>query len=210
MAEVNKYSQGGEEIEIARIFKVLGVEKGRLADLGAGDGYALSNTRRLIENGWTGVLLDGDPRGASDVDKVWITKDTIVLELIKRIASINFLNIDLDGNDYHILEAVLESCSPDLIVAEYNPIFQRDEAVVMPYNPDHVWNNDTYYGMSLAACEQVGKRFGYTLIHLHGGINAFLLRDDHAKAHPELVGTINYAIKYGHKPHDPSKEWLRL
>ncbi len=212
MAYVNKYSQRGEEVVIQEIFEVLGIEKGHLVDLGAGDGYTLSNTRALLERGWTGTLLDGDPRGAKDVQKVWITK-----ELAAHFGSMScdFLNIDLDGNDYWILREFIGhdgigEKGPSLIVAEYNPIFPRDEAVVMPYNEAHVWNNDTYYGMSLAAVEMLAKEFGYTLIHLHGGINAFLLRNDHAAAHPELIEPIDYKIKFGHRSHPPGKQWTKL
>lgn len=205
--QVNKYSQRGEELEIARIFNVLGIEKGHLVDLGAGDGIYLSNTRRLLENGWTGLLLDGDPRGAKDVTKQWITKESVG----GCPPETDFLNIDLDGNDYWILRAFLETgCKPSLIAAEYNPIFDRHEAKVMPYNEAHVWNNDTWYGMSLAAVEKLGKEFGYTLCHLHGGINAFLLRNDHAEAHPELVEPIEYEIKYGHKRHTHTTPWITL
>ncbi len=80
----------------------------------------------------------------------------------------------------------------------------------MPYNEAHVWNNDTYYGMSLAACEQLGKQYGYTLMHLHAGINAFLLRNDHAKARPELIRPIEYRQKFDHKPHPAGKPWTTL
>jgi hypothetical protein len=99
---------------------------------------------------------------------------------------------------------------PDLIVAEINPIFLRNEAKVMPYNGSHQWAGDTYYGMSLAAAEHLAKEYGYTLCHLHAGINAFLLRDDHAKAHPELVRPINYVQKFDHKRHNPALTWVDL
>jgi hypothetical protein len=99
---------------------------------------------------------------------------------------------------------------PDLIVCEINPIFARDEAKVMPYNPEHVWDGTTYYGMSLAAAEELGKQYGYTLAYLHAGINAFLLRNDMAKKHPELVRPIEYRVKWDHRPHNPAKEWITL
>jgi hypothetical protein len=80
----------------------------------------------------------------------------------------------------------------------------------MPYNGSHQWAGDTYYGMSLAAAEHLAKEYGYTLCHLHAGINAFLLRDDHAKAHPELVRPINYVQKKDHRAHDSSLPWITL
>lgn len=211
------YSQYGEQKVILETLAALGIKKGHLVDLGAGDGVYLSNSRALLEMGWTGDLYDGDPKGAKDVQKLWIT-----LESIGHISfDCDFLSIDIDGNDYHILSSMLswmderirdygDGKMPSLIVAEINPIFQRDEAVVMPYNEAHVWNNDTYYGMSLAACEQLAEKHGYTLMHLHHSLNAFFLRNSLAEAHPELIRPIEYQVKVNHRPHTPEKKWQRL
>lgn len=201
------YSQSGEQEHILHVFDVLGIKKGHLVDLGASDGVTMSNSRALLEKGWTGDLYDGDPKGAKDVQKAWIDQEWAGTQNLE----CQFLNIDLDGNDWHILKTVLE-CNgyPSLIVAEINPIFQRNEAKVMPYNEGHVWANDTYYGMSLAACEKLAAQYGYTLMHLHAGINAFLLRNDHAKARPELIRPIEYRQKFDHKPHPAGKPWTTL
>jgi hypothetical protein len=200
------YSQNGEQEHILHYLDTIGLKTGHLVDLGAGDGVTMSNTRALIERGWSGHLFDGDPKGAKDVDQMWITRDN------PAIIGCDFLNLDIDGNDFHVLGGLLDRSMerPSLIVCEINPIFQRDEAVVMPYNEAHVWNNDTYYGMSLAAAERLGAKYGYTLAYLHAGINAFLLRNDHAEAHPELIRPIDYKVKRDHAPHPPEKEWQRL
>jgi hypothetical protein len=208
------YSQNGEQAEILHIFDVIGIEKGHLVDIGAGDGVTMSNSRALLDNGWTGDLYDGDPKGAKDVKREWITKE-IAPFLVP--PTCDFLSIDIDGNDWHILRYILIfhkeneiGPRPSLIVAEFNPIFDRHEAKVMPYNGAHTWNNDTYYGCSLAALENLAKEFGYTLAMTHAGINAFLLRNDHAKAHPELIRPIEYKQKWDHPRHNPELPWVTL
>lgn len=215
MKYVNKYSQYGEEEHILHVFDVLGIEKGHLVDLGAGDGYYLSNSRALLDRGWTGDLYDGDPKGAKDVKRAWIDRDSVGMPGLAILIGkeVDFLSIDIDGNDYWILDRVLEQRNtplPSLIVCEINPIWQREEAVVMPYNEAHVWNNDTYYGMSLAACERLADEYGYTLMYLHHSLNAFLLRNDHAEKHPELLRPIEYQVKHNHRAHTPDKKWQRL
>ena len=203
------YSQNGEQEHILHYLDTIGITKGHLVDLGAGDGYTMSNTRALLDRGWTGDLYDGAPKGAKDVVKQWITAEAMPALVDCRC---KFLNLDLDGNDWHILKSIMEktACVPDLIVCEINPIFERNEAKVMPYNEAHVWQGDTYYGMSLAACEHLANLSGYTLAYLHAGINAFLLRNDHAEAHPELIQPIEYRVKRDHRPHDPSLPWITL
>lgn len=209
------YSQNGEQEHILHYLDTIGIKKGHLVDLGAGDGYTMSNTRALLERGWTGMMVDGDPKGSKDVYQAWIDVDWLRKSMsMWADGHSDFLNIDLDGNDYHILRELLAGTKvanrPALIVAEINPIFQRDEAKVMPYNEAHVWQGDTYYGMSLAACEQLGKEFGYTLAYLHAGINAFLLRNDHAEKYPELIRPIEYRVKVDHRPHPQGKPWVTL
>lgn len=49
------YSQNDEEDFIAEFFHG---KSGRFLDVGAYDGVQLSNTRRLLESGWSGVLVE--------------------------------------------------------------------------------------------------------------------------------------------------------
>lgn len=49
------YSQNGEDLIISEYF---GEFKGHLLDIGANNGVTFSNSRLLIESGWTGVLVE--------------------------------------------------------------------------------------------------------------------------------------------------------
>jgi len=52
------YSQGNEEAFIVEWFDG---RRGRFLDIGASDGIRYSNTRRLFELGWHGVLVEPSP-----------------------------------------------------------------------------------------------------------------------------------------------------
>lgn len=52
------YSQNNEE-EI--VLKYFGDHIGRLIDIGAFDGQSFSNTRALLEHGWSGVMIEPSP-----------------------------------------------------------------------------------------------------------------------------------------------------
>ena len=197
------YSQNGEAKYIAHAFNSLGIAKGHAVDLGAGDGRHLSNTRNLIENGWTADLYDGDPRGAEDVQKVWIDTDTVLSLVPDRF---QFLNLDLDGNDYWILKTILEAGRrPDLIVCEINPIHRVNDAMVMPYNPAHQWDGTVYYGMSITAADELTRRHGYYRWHLHAGINAFYVLKGHYLKLPPTDH--RYRMKWDHAADKKHREW---
>lgn len=52
---MKSYSQTGEDLFVLNYF---GDYKGTLLEIGANDGLTLSNSRLLIENGWTGHLIE--------------------------------------------------------------------------------------------------------------------------------------------------------
>lgn len=182
----------------------MGLQKGHVVDLGASYSEFGSNAKGLIEHrGWSHELYDGAPRpDESDVIKMWIDID------FRPQKQCDFLSIDLDGNDYWVLEKLLANgIAPALVLAEINPIWPRHEKRAIKYNKNHVWSNDTYYGMSLGALEALGHKHGYTLIYVHAGINAFLCRNDMLAKHPELLQPIKFAIKFDHKAHAEGREW---
>lgn len=59
--ETNRnYSQHGEQDYINQFFAPK-KEPGKLLDIGAADGVCFSNTRALLENGWSGTLVEPSP-----------------------------------------------------------------------------------------------------------------------------------------------------
>ena len=196
------YSQNGEQPHVIAFVEAMGLTTGHILEYGAGDGTTMSNTKALRDMGWTASLYDGEASGP--VKQAWIT-----LEWLKkqRDLSCDLFCIDLDGNDYHILEKCLKAKTfkPSLIVAEINPIFRRDEVAIMPYKADHQWAHDTWYGMSLAAAERLCTMHGYVLAYLHAGINAFFVKQEHA----HLCRPIDYRQKWDHRAHQHQTPWIR-
>lgn len=204
------YSQCGEEGFIEFILKNLGVEtRGYLIEFGAGDGITLSNSRYFIhEKSFQSTLFDGDPKGNDQVNKAWIDVDWAVglaKEFNDYVVNPDLFLIDLDGNDWYILDAFLSTIreKPKLVVCEINPIWKRDEARVIAYNPDHVWKNNTYYGMSLKAAEIMMKWHGYSLVFVNDSLNAYFVRTELLPGEPEPV---EYRVKKDHP--NGSRVWL--
>lgn len=68
------YSQGEEEKHILEFFDDY---IGWFLDIGAHDGKSNSNTRALAECGWSGILVDGDPRTIECLKQLYQNKPNI-------------------------------------------------------------------------------------------------------------------------------------
>ena len=55
---MGKYSQNNEDAEVIKYF---GDKVGTFIDIGANDGITLSNSRALVELGWTGAFVEPSP-----------------------------------------------------------------------------------------------------------------------------------------------------
>ncbi len=205
------YSQNGEEGIIGQIMNVIGAENKTYVDLGAGDGKYLSNTRFFDEQGWKGLKVDADPRGAEDVFKSFITVENVVqiMKDFEVLENFDFLSIDLDGNDGYILEAILAGgYRPKLIVAEFNGTIPKDKSVIIEYNSEHAWAEDDYYGFSFEAAKNIAIRNGYRVIAQNADTNVYMVRAD-LLANPDADFGVTYTPQQYHK-HNPNGKWIEV
>ncbi len=175
------YSQGGEDGVIARIFECIGATNRHFVEFGAWDGQYWSNTANLrLHGGWTGLLIDGDAERLREglVQPGIITPEN-VNEVFARHGvphDFDLLSVDIDGNEYWVWQAL--RYRPRVVVIEYNIFFGPDVARTIAYRRDHVWDETSYHGASLAALRKLGRSKGYSLIHTDRWFpNAFFVLD---------------------------------
>lgn len=202
------YSQTGEEGIIGYILAHISANK-FLVDLGAWDGQHLSNTKYFLDHqGYEGLLIDGDNHGNENVKQHFITKENIC-GLLKNYGCpkyFDFLNIDLDGNDYYILNEILSQYRPALICAEFNGTIDNGVSKTIAYNEHHTWGNDDYYGFSFEAGKKLAEANGYAVVFQNDSLNIYMVRKD------LLNGSefgVNYAVNKYH-PHNPNGEWVEI
>jgi len=193
--ESSVYSQNGEDGIIAEIFRRIGTTNKTFVEFGVGDGLQ-NNTRFLLQQGdWHGLWIEGSHElccaiqnncaqyiktGKLKLKESFITKDNIDALISDTFTGeIDLLSIDIDGNDFHIWNAI-KSIHPRVLITEYNPKFPPPSKLVMPYKADHIWETGTdYYGASLSAWEEQLVSDGYTLVGCDlSGTNAFWARSD--------------------------------
>ena len=171
------YSQTGEEGVLAGLFDAVGVTSRYLVDLGAGDGIALSNTRLLLERGWHGARFDAAYAG--DVHQERITAENVAEIFAKYAvpAEFDLLSLDVDGNDFWILRALLRAgYRPRVMCVEVNANLPAEPPVAVVYHPSLTFRDSDYYGASLGAFARLAEAHGYCLVHVQANMNAFFVQ----------------------------------
>lgn len=196
--EFSIFSQNGEDGIIQYLLSRVGPRERFFVEFGVQD-YRESNTRFLLtKDYWSGLILDADDAHLRYVQKesflyqdrdlqavqAFLTKENIVA-LFRKYGvpeELGLLSVDIDGNDYWILEA-LESYRPAILVAEYNAFFGPKKILSLPYlERFERWQahpSGYYFGASLAALHFLLSPRGFALVACDArGSNAFFVRRD--------------------------------
>lgn len=195
--EFQVYSQFGEDGIIQWLIHNVDIGSKTFVEFGVED-YTEANTRFLLMNdNWTGLVMDGSKENMDrlrnwkwfwkyDLKAVdaFITRDNInqLITAAGFQGDIGILSIDLDGNDWWILNAI-ECVSPRILICEYNNIFGAEKKVTVPYDAEFVRNkkhySNLYWGCSIAAfCGWAEKNGYYYMGSNSAGNNAFFVRKD--------------------------------
>lgn len=195
--EFQVFSQRGEDGILQYIISKIDIPNKIFVEFGV-ENYTESNTRLLlINNHWSGLVIDGDAsniRFIKDDFIYWkydvtalhsfITRENIdgIITGYTSCRDIGLLSVDIDGNDYWVWEAI-GSISPRIVTCEYNSAFGANEKVSVPYDPAFIRGrahySELYWGASLAAFCHLAEKKGYDFIGCAGaGVNAFFVRKD--------------------------------
>lgn len=93
---------------------------------------------------------------------------------------ITFLDIDIDGYDFHVLNAILQKTKPFLIIAEINEKIPPPIKFSVKYEEDYSWNCNHFYGMSISKFNELAEKYEYDLIELTAN-NIYAIRKDKNK-----------------------------
>jgi hypothetical protein len=183
--EKKVFSQNGEDGILEHILKTIGITNRIAVEFGVGDGTE-NNTRYLADHldfnvFWFDLCdLKYKPRTCV-YNKKLLTPANIVetFESANIPKEFDVLSIDIDGNDYHVRDA-LSSYRPRVCVLEYNGSFASDFEYIMPHDDTYQWHYpDKRFGCSLKSQCLQANRLGYDLVYCNAnGVNAFYIRKD--------------------------------
>ena len=212
-------SQNGEDGIIRYLFDEIGYESRWLVEFGF-SAVQCNALRLVLKENFSGLLMDGSSENVDffnhtaarfGIDRVKAVQAFITRDNLEELISgngvpreIDFLSLDVDGNDYWFWEA-LECISPRVICIEYNAGIGPDLSWSVPYDDEFEryakHPSGFFHGASLAALESLGKRKGYYLIGCDStGTNAFFLRND-----IQIQGITALTAREAFRPH---ANWL--
>jgi hypothetical protein len=178
----NKYSQSGEELVIIKLIEEFPNINRICVEFGAYDGLLNSNTKRLEELGWKRFLFDSIPYGGVICCKLTAENICDIFKQHNIPKDMGFLSIDIDSNDYYILEKLLQNeYKPSIICIEYNSEFEPNESYTIKYDADMVWDNTPNYGASAFAISRLLKRNDYQ-VRSYCGVNVIAVKNPNVPA----------------------------
>ncbi len=226
------YSQNGEDGMIAEAFRRIGTTNRVFVEIGVEDGQQ-NNTRLLLEQGWTGVWVDGNAEKLAAarttfasyiaagalriiVGNVGVETVNTLLAEARLPETVDFLSLDIDQNTSHAWRALRMAARVACI--EYNGALPPTVPLEVPYDPHQHWTGTNWYGASLKTIEQIGMAKGMHLVGCDlNGVNAFLVDNSltegrfqppfGAAAHFEPL-RLGASRRYGHPPPDVARAWV--
>ena len=157
-----------------------------IVDIGAGNGVRWSNSYALLRKRWRVLGIEADQAKFSLLTHVYRNAPKAhavhcraepenIVSLFRSLdieKNFSVLSLDIDGNDYWVLDAILSSFRPGLIVTEINEKIPPPIRFVVKYDPDFSLRHH-FYGYSIASLSDLCVRHGYGILELEYN-NAFL------------------------------------
>jgi hypothetical protein len=195
--EFKVFSQWGEDGIIQRLSKIVAIKNKTFIEFGVESFFEANCRFLLMKDNWSGFVIDGSSENIERLKKAYfywqyhidaidafITRENIDALLSKSgfDGDLGILSVDLDGNDYYVLEAI-SVFKPRILICEYNAVFGATRKISIPYDPafnrTKKHNSNLYWGASLAAITHLANKKNYSLVGTNStGSNAFYVRND--------------------------------
>ena len=121
------------------------------------------------------------------------------------IRKIDFFSLDIDGNDYWVLNA-LDLTNIKVICCEYNHWLGPEKKLSLKYDPNFIFTDNGIWGASLLALTELLKERGFSLVALDSsGTNAFFVNKKYIDLF-EVLSPVKNFISVGRFYNDEKKK----
>lgn len=193
--EFSGFSQNGEDGILDVLRRRLKDTNRYVVEVGAADGTENNSSWLLLAERYEGLMIEGDPRQSARARRnvarysigsacvsMFVTLGT-VNELLEKVVYTDpdVFSLDIDGNDYHIANALFDrGFRPKIVSVEYNSAFGPERSVTSAYKDDFrrtaAHPSHLYYGVSVTAWKTFFAKHGYRFVTVDSnGVNAFFV-----------------------------------
>lgn len=193
--EFSGFSQNGEDGILDVLRKNLLNNNRYFIEIGAADGIENNTGWLLVAEKYNGLLIEGNAQlverarrtvvrysiGA-ECHNMFVTKESVRdMKAMAMHHDPDVFSLDIDGNDYYIAQAILESgFRPKIFVVEYNSVFGPERSMTIEYQPDFEFtkahSTHLYYGVSISGWRKFFEHYGYRFVTVdRNGVNAFFV-----------------------------------
>ncbi len=197
--EFSGFSQNGEDGILDVLRKNLKSSNRYFIEIGAADGIENNTGWLLVAEKYNGLLIEGSPHlverarrtvvgysiGA-EIHNMFVTKESIrALKAMSMHHDPDVFSLDIDGNDYHIAQAILDNgFRPKIFAVEYNSVYGPERSMTIEYQPTFVFTQahptHLYYGVSIAGWRKFFEQNGYRFVTVdQNGVNGFFVDPAH-------------------------------
>lgn len=209
------FSQWGEDGIIDFLVSEVSIVNKTFIEFGV-ENFSESNCRYLLmKSDWNGFVIDSSQKNIKKLKNsyyfwkydlqtfvAFIDINNINELLIKSgfERDLGILSIDIDGNDYHILNKI-DCFDPRIIICEFNPVFGNDRKITVPYDPkfyrtkEH--HSNLYFGASINALRSLLTKQDYTLVGtgMQGG-NAYFIKNSLMTDHLRILAKNPFCFNF--------------
>jgi hypothetical protein len=207
--EFSGFSQNGEDGILEVLRKQLKEHNRYFIEIGVADGLENNTAWLAIAEKYSGIMIEGNKSYAMRADRM-VKRYSIgaecrnmfvTVENIQELKSISLydnpdvFSLDIDGNDFYIAKAIINSgFRPKIFAVEYNSAFGPQRSLTVKYRDDFVFTTahptKLYYGVSIAGWKKFFEEQGYKFITVdRNGVNAFFIDPKHFK--DEFIANIH-------------------
>jgi hypothetical protein len=209
------FSQWGEDGIIDFLVSEVSIVNKTFIEFGV-ENFSESNCRYLLmKSDWNGFVMDSSQKNIKKLKNSYYfwKYDLQALVAFIDINNINelliksgferdlgILSIDIDGNDYHILNKI-DCFDPRIIICEFNPLFGNDRKITVPYDPKFYRTkkhySNLYWGASINALRSLLTKQDYTLVGTGmQGNNAYFIKNSLMTDHLRILAKNPFCFNF--------------
>lgn len=193
--EFSGFSQNGEDGILDVLRSQLKESNRYFIEIGVEDGIECNTAWLVVAEKYSGIMIDGNAKLAkrandfvfrynigAECHHLFMKKDNV--ERLKSLAlhsDPDVFSLDVDGNDFYLAQAILNSgFRPKIVAVEYNSAYGPHRSMTIEYDEEFVMAkahpSQLYYGVSIAGWRTFFAKNGYRFVTVERrGVNAFFV-----------------------------------